>query len=103
MTKPRAVKLIFILLAMLMSSCVQVEQATPTPGTPTPPGKALTWEKIIEDPWADSRYMYRERAPDMVIITDKDSITLLQKQLEPSNLDLVEEVDFSAFFVVALY
>lgn len=66
-------------------------------------GERLPWEKMVFDDGVDTRWSYKERSPQLVVVADRETFSSVEDYLPPQHLELVAEIDFSAYFVAIIY
>lgn len=95
MKAKRTLAAIFLIsVIFLIVSCARQEE---------PPQQVhLAWEKITDQVSGKSDYSY-EDVPRLKVITSPSNVQSLSGQVYPEVLEQVQSVDFSKFFVIAVF
>lgn len=94
MKAKRILAVIFLLSVTLIVSCARQEEPTQQ--------IHLTWKKITDQVSGKSDYSY-EDVPRLKVITSPSDAQSLNGQVYPEVLEQVQSVDFSTFFVMAVF
>ncbi len=93
--KHKVFTVVFLIwVIFLIVSCVQQEE--------TPQQVHLAWEKLTDQVSGKSDYSY-EDVPRLKVITSSSDVQSLSGQVYPEVLEQIHTVNFSTFFVIAVF